>query len=128
MPDALEMLVREMTLAELADRGERSIDEIVQFALGVPRDGRGSRRPKRPRASRVAGAARVDTRTAAGRSDYKRALLAVLRDKSGPVGATELRGSVGGTASQARATLNRLIEAGQVTYQGKGRWTKYSAA
>ncbi len=125
MLDALEMLAREMTVADLADRGQRSVGEIVEFALGGNRNVRSSRRPQRPRPIRDEGLAKVDTRTAAGRASYERALLAALADTSDPVGATKLRLSAGGTPSQARATLNRLIEAGRVSYVGKGRWTRY---
>ncbi|HRI10441.1 MAG TPA: hypothetical protein PKW35_21625, partial [Nannocystaceae bacterium] len=68
----------------------------------------------------------VNVRTPAGRAEYETALLAALAEFTTPTGVSTLMGKVGGTNLQARAALNRLIEAGKITWVGKARGTKYS--
>lgn len=68
----------------------------------------------------------VNVRTPAGRAEYEMALLAALAEFTTPTGVSTLMGKVGGTNLQARAALNRLIEAGKITWVGKARGTKYS--
>jgi len=67
----------------------------------------------------------VDTRTSSGRDAYDRAILDALKSSNKPTAASTLRGTVGGTADQARRALNRLIENGSVGYTGKARGTRY---
>jgi hypothetical protein len=43
------------------------------------------------------------------------------------VSAGDVRRQVGGTPLQARAALNRLIEAGKLNYTGRARGTRYTA-
>ncbi len=74
----------------------------------------------------VAGA--VNTRTPAGRAAYDRAILAALTDLGAPVGVAKLMARAGGSNLQARAALNRLINAGRVAWSGKARGTRYSLA
>ncbi|WP_146158129.1 hypothetical protein [Enhygromyxa salina] len=69
----------------------------------------------------------VNTRTAAGRREYDQQVLAFVRDSDEAVSATEIRNHVGGTSLQVRKSVARLIEAEQVTWQGKARGTRYSA-
>ncbi|KIG16731.1 hypothetical protein DB30_04204 [Enhygromyxa salina] len=69
----------------------------------------------------------VNTRTAAGRREYDQQVLAFVRDSDEAVSATEIRNHIGGTSLQVRKAVARLIEAEQVTWQGKARGTRYSA-
>ncbi|HRI06981.1 MAG TPA: hypothetical protein PKW35_04145 [Nannocystaceae bacterium] len=75
-----------------------------------------------PRGARPAPA---DVRTPAARARYEASLLAALADTPGFTGVAALLEKAGGTNLQARAALNRLIEAGKVTWTGKARGTKY---
>jgi hypothetical protein len=133
MPNPLEQLVGEMTLAELAAKANRSVEQLVSFAMqsGAPAPGRGA--TASPSAAKAAPAkaahgGKVNTRSAAGRAAYEQAVHDVVAGSKGKIAATEIRARVGGTAMQARAALNRLIEDGKVTYEGKARATKYSVA
>lgn len=69
----------------------------------------------------------VNTRTAAGRREYDDRVLEFVRSSEEAVSATEIRTNVGGTSLQVRKSVARLIEAEQVTWQGKARGTRYSA-
>ena len=79
----------------------------------------GRARPPAPRRGRV------DTRSTSGREAYETAVLGAVESAMDAVSAVEVRAAVGGTAQQARAALNRLIEAGRVKYRGKARGTRY---
>jgi hypothetical protein len=68
----------------------------------------------------------VNTRTAAGRREYDNRVLEFVRNADEAVSATEIRNHVGGTSLQVRKSVARLIEAEQVTWQGKARGTRYS--
>jgi hypothetical protein len=70
----------------------------------------------------------VNTRTAAGRREYDNRVLEFVRNSDEAVSATEIRNHVGGTSLQVRKAVARLIEAEQVTWQGKARGTRYSLA
>jgi hypothetical protein len=70
----------------------------------------------------------VNTRTAAGRREYDNRVLEFVRNSDEAVSATEIRNHVGGTSLQVRKSVARLIEAEQVTWQGKARGTRYSLA
>lgn len=70
----------------------------------------------------------VNTRTAAGRREYDNRVLEFVSSSDDAVSATEIRNHVGGTSLQVRKSVARLIEAEQVTWQGKARGTRYSLA
>jgi hypothetical protein len=133
MPNPLEVLVGEMTLAELASKSKRSVDQIVSFAM---QDGasasRGRGATASPSAAKAAPKAsrggNVNTRSRAGREAYEQAVFNVLNSSKGKVAAADIRSKVGGTPMQARAALNRLIEDRRVSYEGKARATRYSLA
>lgn len=127
----LGVLLRGLTVGDLIslDRGSAANRGRV--------DGRGrggaARAPER--AEKPEKAARplravpdVETRTAAGREQYDREMLAALKDGDAALSAEELRAKVGGTPLQARASLARLIEAGHVQWEGRARGTRYSLA
>jgi len=68
----------------------------------------------------------VNTRTPAGRAAYDKAIFQALTDIAQPVGVAKLMARAGGTNLQARAALNRLIDAGKVSWTGKARGTRYN--
>lgn len=68
----------------------------------------------------------VNTRTPAGRAAYDKAIFQALADIGEPVGVAKLMARAGGTNLQARAALNRLIDAGKVSWTGKARGTRYN--
>jgi len=70
----------------------------------------------------------ADVRTLAGRARYEGSLLAALAEAPDFTGVATLTEKVGGTNLQARAALNRLIEAGKVTWTGRARSTRYRLA
>lgn len=83
---------------------------------------------KAPKAPKAEAAPEVNTRTPAGREAFDNAVLEALRAIGGPAGAGEIQRRVGGTNMQVRSAVNRLIEAGQVTWTGKARGTRYRLA
>lgn len=119
----------DMSLAEIAKltKGRFSgllssvtVADLIRGSVG----GKGGAKPGRARAA--AGA--VDTRTPAARKRYDDAVYKAVKASSSPISAQDVRTQVGGTPLQARKALNRLIEGGRLTFQGKARATKYSAA
>jgi hypothetical protein len=140
----LEALVGSMSLAELSQRSGKSVGQIVDWALGS-RGGPG-RRPVattaapsgggrgRPASGNATGGGggggstrAVNTRTPVGRAAYDEAVLGAVQSSRSPIGAGALRRKVGGTALQVRTALNRLIEGGQINYEGRARATRYTA-
>jgi hypothetical protein len=127
---AIEALVGSMTIEELSAKSNRSVSSIVDWALGAG----GGRKASTPSAAAQAASGAngrskaVNTRSAAGRSRYEAAVFDVVRDADSSIKAPEIRARVGGTPQQARAALNRLIEEGRVSFEGKARATAYSAA
>lgn len=123
----------EMTISEL---GKLSVGELgallKQITVGDilgGSTGRGGRRRKNPGAKpavkQAGGAGKVNTRTQKGREAYDKAILEILKAKTEPVSAPEIKSEVGGTSLQIRTALNRLISQGHVTYTGKARGTRY---
>lgn len=133
--NALEDFVGAMTLRDLAQQSGLSVASIVAHAA------RGSKSPEDSATRRSAAAPTngapakrqivrvrkggVDTRTAVGRQAYEAAVLGVVTDATDAVSASDVRAAAGGTALQARATLNRLIQSGAIRYKGKARGTRY---
>lgn len=112
------------TLAEIRKfrdngTGQHFSDIMLNEVLGV--------RPKTKRVPRAA-ASGVDTRTPDGRAEYDKAVLKVVRKSREPIGAAEICAVAGGSPLQVRVALARLIAAGQVTWTGKARGTKYEAS
>ena len=122
----------DLTLADLLGLG----DDLGKLArsLTVRELTGGSAAPGRTRSTRggagprtATSAGTVNTKTPAGRAAYDSAILEALRAKRGEMSAAKLRAQCGGTSLQARTALNRLIEAGKVSYEGKARGTRYKA-
>lgn len=127
-----------MTLSELADRSGKSVTQIIAWAL-PGKSGGASKSASRPVSKKpvgrppgsTSGAAKgggkaVNTRTPEGRAQYDTAVFDAVSTAGKPLGSSALRKKVGGTPLQLRTALNRLIEDGKVTYEGKARATRYS--
>lgn len=154
---ALEQLVGNMTVAQLAEAAGMDIDAVVGLVLGnrgasmaapkaaLPVKGKGGRKPGRPpkaAAQEPAPAAVTEeeeedddeggggdhnTRTRTGRAELDQSILDFLKSQSEPVRALDIRKGIGGTAAQIRTRLNYLIEKGKVTYKGRASGTRYRA-
>ena len=124
-----------MTVSEFAKHTGKSVEQIAAWASGA-------RAPSAPKAAASAPAAKsapgkpgpkssglkakaVNTRTPEGRAAYDEAVMDAVTNAKEAVGSSYLRRRIGGTPLQLRTALNRLIEGGKVTYQGKARATRY---
>lgn len=134
-PSPLEQLVRTMSIEELSNRSGRSIEQIVDYALGNASSSSASRRSPPTKVSRArksgapkrtASTSKVDTRTAEGRDAYDEAVLGVIKNADHPISANEIRAEVGGTPIQLRAAVKRLEESRQIKTRGKARGTRYT--
>jgi hypothetical protein len=68
-----------------------------------------------------------NTRTNEGRAELDRAVIESLSAFGGVgVSAEAIRARVGATPAQIRESLNRHIEAGEVSFSGKARGTRYT--
>lgn len=94
---------------------------------GGEKASRGERGEKPARGEKQA-AIEINTRTPAGREAFDSAVFAAVEAAGGAVSASEVQRKLGGTNLQLRAALNRLIEAGKLTWSGKARGTRYSLA
>ena len=137
---AVENAERNVLIDLIRSRPEMSLADIGRLSKGrfsglmssvTVRDlldgaarGRGGRGRS---ASRAVSAGAVDTRTPSARKRYDDAVHRAVKNSTAPISAQQVRTIVGGTPLQARKALNRLIEAGRLTFQGKARATKYSA-
>jgi hypothetical protein len=130
-----------MTIAELTEvlaanptLGALTLDQIFGTGTTAPKrrgrpPGRKSAKPAATRGPKAGGAGKPNVRTAAGREQFDKDLLAALTNAGGDsVTAASLRDVVGGDPNQVRTALNRLIEQGLVTFSGKARGTRYSLA
>ncbi len=148
---ALEQLVGNMTVAQLAEAAGMDIDAVVGLVLGRAGAAKAAaaapvvakRKPGRPRkvvaqdpAPAAVTAASDDegddgeghnTRTRTGRMALDQAILDFLKAQSEPVRALDIRKGIGGTAAQIRTRLNYLIEKNKVTYKGRASGTRYRA-
>lgn len=141
---ALETLVANMSVAQLAELAGMDVDSMVALVLGK-KAGAAPKAParrggRRKAAEAVEGEADApaqaapassgkghNTRTRAGREALDQAIIAFLKEQSEPVRALDIRAGVGGTAAQIRTRLNFLIEKGKVTYKGRASGTRYRA-
>lgn len=139
---ALETLVSNMTVAQLAEVAGLGVDEIVALVLtkaalhrsqSATKSQANRRKGPKPRAgvinTKEAAAGEVNTRTREGREAFDKAILEFLGGCEEPARASEVRKGVGGTAAQIRARLNHLIEeTGQVAFEGRAAGTRYWVA
>lgn len=86
-----------------------------------------AKKPAPAAAKRVGGQDQWETRTEEGRAALDRAVLETLSAFGGvSVSAEAIRARLGATPAQIRTSLNRHIEAGDVSFTGKARGTRYS--
>ncbi len=135
MQRSLESFVGGLTIAELAQRSGKSVEDLVDWAMGgkSARASKPGATPSRKRkavdtkpARRPSGGA-VNTRTAEGRAAFDRAVIEALVEAGKAVGATPLIRKVGGTSLQMRTALARLVEAEKAVQRGRARATVYEA-
>lgn len=134
---ALEQLVGNMSVAQLAESAGLTIDEVVALVLkraGKAGGSRASAGAKRSGVSSQNKAAvgsfavterRHNTRTQAGRDALDGAIMSILKQTGEPMRAVDIREAVGGTAAQVRARLNALIGDGKLAYKGRASGTRY---
>lgn len=70
----------------------------------------------------------ADVRTEEGRTHYDAAVLGVITGGPGPWSAANVRAKTGGTDTQFRASVERLLAKKKVKRTGKARGTRYTAA
>ena len=141
---ALQELVANMSVAQLAELAGMDVDSMVALVLGkrgaAPAAAkaparRGRRAPAEAapaeatpaQAAPATGKKAHNTRTREGREALDQAIIAFLKEQAEPVRALDIRKGVGGTAAQIRTRLNVLIEQGKVTYKGRASGTRYKA-
>lgn len=114
-----------LTLAELFGKGAgkgsamRSAKEAPKAAMGGYK-GKPSIKPSKEHGE-------WDTRTEEGRTALDRAVFETLAAFGGVgVSAEAIRARLGATPAQVRTSLNRHIEAGDVSFSGKARGTRYT--
>lgn len=127
-------------VAEYPSLGEATLAGLLGSVATAPRRGR----PAKSEAAKAAAPAAAgdkkaakrspkaargewETHTAEGRAALDRAVLESLAAFGGvSVSAEALRARLGATPAQLRSSLNRHIEAGDVSFTGKARGTRYS--
>ncbi|MDC0715859.1 hypothetical protein [Nannocystis bainbridge] len=67
----------------------------------------------------------VSARTLEGRAHYDAAVMNLLQQTTGWIGASQLRAHVGGSDNQVRIALHRLVASGQVARRGERNSTEY---
>jgi len=127
--NALEQLVEDMTLRQLADRTGKSVGDIVGWAMRSAKgtSTKATTTTNKPGRKAASSAGSVDVRTPAGRTAYDQAVLQAVVEAKDPVSAPDVRAKAGGTPAQARASLDRLISGGKLGYKGRARGTRYFA-
>lgn len=76
----------------------------------------------------VVTASDVDFRSREGRDKFDESVMSQVASATAPVASGDLLNVLGGSPSQIRKALGRLIEAGRVTSTGVTRAMRYSAA
>lgn len=135
--DGVTLSLKEETLRILASRQDRGIREMTNAeadgripttSYWVLENDPEQRLLKDHKQEWKEAITEVNTRTQVGRERLDARVLAHLGARSGFVAASEVREAVGATSIQVRTSLNRLIEAGKVTWKGKARGTRYKLA
>ena len=116
-----------LTLAELVSLGGDLGKIAGSLTVRELTGGVSSKQSPSKRGRAAASTKTVDTKTPAGRAAYDAAVLKALKAGRGEMSAPEIREQCGGTPLQARASLDRLIEAGKASYKGKARAMRYRA-
>lgn len=122
--------LRTITLGQLADAldasrsatrvmPEEQAGPVADFVHVVEAGGKAGSAPAPPL---------VNTRTRAGREAFAKAILKALGEFGVPVSGKQVKTRTGGTTNQIWRAMNRLIEAGEVAYEGRAGGVKYSLA
>lgn len=120
-----------VTLAELVGRAGTKVRAVAQRQPTLKPE---RTKPSAPAVRRDTKAPKAgqprdkwDTQTAEGRAALDRAVIESLSVFGGvSVSAEALRARLGATPAQLRSSLNRHIEAGDVSFSGQARGTRYS--
>lgn len=117
-----------VTLSEMFGRGSAAARPArLAKAAGKSAAAPASGGAKKSAAKRAKGRGAGETRTAEGRSALDQAVIESLTALGGTnVAAEAIRKRIGTTPAQLRASLNRHIQAGDVSFTGKARGTRYS--
>lgn len=121
---ALETIVGNMSLAELARLANKSVEQVVAAVLAGTPAPNGRRGPGRPPGSGAGKRAPRGKVARGGISDDS--VLAILRAAKGPVRAEDVRSKLGGSGAQIRIALQRLRDAGKLKVSGQRRGTRYA--
>lgn len=98
----------------------------MREVLSLPKGGKGwNKRLAASSKKAIAAPKNVDTRSSAGREAHDDNILSYLKSNKRWVSSSEVSEAVGGTSLQARRSLNRLIERGEVDCKGRARGAKY---
>lgn len=135
--DAVEGMERSVLIELIRSRPEMSLAAVAKLSKGrfaglfssvtVGELIAGTAHKGKGKGARVKrGGAAVDTRTPVARKRYDQTVLDAVANAAAPISAQQVRAQVGGTPLQARKALNRLIEAGRLSFQGKARATRYA--
>lgn len=144
MHRSLESFVGGLTIAELAGRSGKTVEDLVGWAMSAKTGpaskqvSKGSAKKKSVVAAtgapskavkpaKKADKQSVNTRTSEGRAAFDTAVVDALIGVGKPVGATPLIKMVGGTALQMRTALARLVDERKATQTGRARATVYAA-
>lgn len=124
-------------LGDHPELGGVTLAELVGQAGGASKPAKAGKQSKKSSAAPAApkaaakpakgGPVEWNTRTNEGRAELDRAVLESLSAFGGVgVSAEAIRARVGATPAQVRESLNRHIEAGDVSFSGKARGTRYT--
>lgn len=138
MSSALEQLVGNMTIAQLAANSGITVNDLVEALRPRGETKPTAARKTKPTAARetqptelsdagTGSSEETTTRTRAGREALDAAILSFLEGQPEPVRSLTIRQAVGGTPAQVRTRLNFMIEKGEVNYTGRASGTRYRA-
>ncbi|NVB36922.1 hypothetical protein G6O69_03710 [Pseudenhygromyxa sp. WMMC2535] len=116
-------------LRELVSETPALGDVTLADLLGEPAKGKKGKRRKAGGRARAADKStqKRNVRTEEGRDAFDAEVLGALESLGGQeLSATAVREAIGADPMQLRASLNRLIEKGAVTFTGKARGTRYT--
>lgn len=119
---ALEKLIENMTLGELARLANMTVERVIDLVLG----GAPPTRSATAVPPVVASARGPKGKIARGglRLDH---VLTTLASLGGPAKLEDVRARTGGSQQQVRAALQKLAEAAKVKITGERRGTRYAA-
>ena len=118
--EALEAFVGKMTVAELCNRAERRVDDLIGFCFA---GGAGQGATPAPAEMKVRGGPRVRARS--GGLDEQ--LMTLIAGAPDGLGGRDLSNATGATLPRVRAALKRLVDAKRVRFEGQTSARRYKA-